>query len=137
VPDTVLIKVDGSSLGNPGPAGVGVVVCAPDGRVVRETSRYIGRRTNNQAEYEALLLALEQAREWPHTDIVVQTDSELVFRQLEGGYKVKNELLKPLFARARDALAGLANVRLRHVPREENRQADKLAKAAAESGREA
>jgi ribonuclease HI len=99
-------------------------------------SRYIGRRTNNQAEYQALLCGLDQARDWPNSDIVVQTDSELVFRQLEGGYKVKNEQLRPLHSRASAALAGLVNVRLRHVPREENGRADKLAKAAAESGRE-
>jgi ribonuclease HI len=132
----MLINVDGSSLGNPGPAGIGVVVSAVDGRVVRELSRYIGERTNNQAEYEALLCGLDQVRDWPNTDIVLQTDSELVFRQLDGSYKVKNELLRPLHERARSALAALTNVRLRHVPREDNRQADRLAKAAAESGRE-
>lgn len=132
----MFIYVDGSSLGNPGPAGIGVVVTAADGRVLRETSRFIGNRTNNQAEYEALVLALEQAREWPNTDIVVRTDSELVHRQLEGAYKVKNEMLRPLFERARDLLAALPSVRLCHVPRAENRRADKLAKDAAESGRQ-
>ncbi|MBN2538282.1 ribonuclease HI family protein [candidate division WOR-3 bacterium] len=132
----MFINVDGSSLGNPGPAGIGVVVTSADGRVLRETSRFIGRRTNNQAEYEALVLALEQAREWPNTDVVVRTDSELVFRQLDGAYKVKNQLLRPLYERARELLAGLPSVRLCHVPREENRRADKLAKDAAESGRE-
>jgi len=130
----ILIQVDGSSLDNPGHAGIGVRVSDSSGSTLREVSRYIGVRTNNQAEYEAMLCGLEQARDWPDRQVVVRTDSELVCRQLRGEYKVKNRQLKPLHARARAMLENLPNVTIRHAPREENREADKLARDAAASG---
>ncbi len=132
----IRIEVDGSSRNNPGPAGIGVRVVAQDGTVLREISRFVGIRTNNQAEYLALLQGLEVAREFAGRAVVVRTDSELLHRQLAGSYRVKNAALKPLHARAAKLLAGLPGVRVVHVPREDNAAADRLARSASAAGQE-
>jgi ribonuclease HI len=132
-PDGFLVQIDGSSLGNPGPAGIGVRIVAPDGSVVKEISRYIGTRTNNQAEYEGLLCALEEGRKLGPGTVVVRTDSELLYYQMGGRYKVKNPELKILHAKARDLALALPNLRIELVRREQNKETDKLAKAAAEA----
>ena len=107
-----------------------MVIIDENGRVIKELSRTLGIRTNNQAEYAALLCGLQEAHLLARQPITIQTDSELLHRQLLGRYRVKNEQLKPLHARAADLLASLPQVSLVHVPREQNRRADRLAQAA-------
>jgi len=126
-----LVQIDGSSLGNPGPAGIGVRIIAPDGTVVKEISRYIGIRTNNQAEYEGLLCALRESRGLGSGRVVIRTDSELLYYQMAGKYKVKNPELKVLHAKARELALEQPNVTVELVRREQNKETDKLAKAAA------
>src|SRR5918997_2378481 len=96
--DKVVVHVDGGARGNPGPAAVAAVAAEPDGGVLAERSAYIGDATNNVAEYRALLLGLELARELGANEVEVINDSELVARQIGGEYKVKHAGLKPLFA---------------------------------------
>jgi ribonuclease HI len=126
-----LIQIDGSSLGNPGPAGIGVRIVGPDGSVVKEISRYIGTRTNNQAEYEGLLCAMSESRELGTGPVVIRTDSELVYYQMAGKYKVKNPELKALHSKAGELAQELPNVSIELVRREQNTETDKLAKTAA------
>ena len=133
-PAGFLVQIDGSSLGNPGPAGIGVRIVGPDGSVVKEVSRFIGIRTNNQAEYEGLLCALTEGRRLGFGRAVIRTDSELLYQQMAGRYKVKNPGLKLLHARARELAAALPDVSIELVRREENKETDKLAKAAARAG---
>lgn len=128
-----LVQIDGSSLGNPGPAGIGVRILGPDRTVVKEISRFIGFRTNNQAEYEALLCALSECRGLGSHRVVIRTDSELLYYQMAGRYKVKNAQLRVLHASARELALGLPNVSIELVRREQNKETDKLAKAAAKA----
>jgi len=130
-PAGFLVQIDGSSLGNPGPAGIGVRIVGPDGTVVKEISRYIGTRTNNQAEYEGLLCALSEIRGLGAGPVVIRTDSELLYYQMAGKYKVKNPELKVLHAKARELASEIPNVTIGLVRREQNKETDKLAKAAA------
>lgn len=126
--------VDGGARGNPGPAGFGVAIKTLDGELVKELGGYLGRATNNVAEYSGLIAALEAAHELGAEELEVFSDSELMVRQMNGQYKVRNEGLKPLFAKAK-ALAGrLGSVRISHVRREENREADRLANEAMDRG---
>jgi ribonuclease HI len=132
-PRTIRIFCDGGSRGNPGPAAVGAVVLDPTTdppEVLATVSEHIGVATNNVAEYLALIRALEVAVPHEATRVEVRADSQLVIRQLEGRYRVKNEGLQPLFQRAQALLAPYAEVDLQHVPREENTEADALANAA-------
>jgi len=115
---------------NPGPAGIGVRVIAPDGTAVREISHSIGIRTNNQAEYEALICALREAAALDKDPITIRTDSELLFCQMTGRYRVRNPNIKPLYEEARRLMAGLTRTRIELVPREQNRDTDRLARAA-------
>jgi len=110
-----------------------VRIVAPDGIAVREVSRFIGIRTNNQAEYEALICALAESRTLGPAPVVIRTDSELLYYQMAGRFKVKNPGLKVLHARAREMAQALPNVRLELVRREYNKETDKLAKAAAQA----
>jgi ribonuclease HI len=126
--------VDGGARGNPGPAGYGARVEDAKGNVVRELSGFLGFTTNNVAEYGGLLAALGAARELGARSLEVFADSELMVRQMNGQYKVKNEKLKPLHAKAQALASGLASFRIRHVRREENRDADKLANEAMDRG---
>jgi ribonuclease HI len=132
-PAGFLVQIDGSSLGNPGPAGIGVRIVGSDGTVVKEISRYIGTRTNNQAEYEGLLCALSESRGLGAGPVVIRTDSELLYYQMSGKYKVKNPELKVLHAKARELASEMPNVTIGLVRREQNRETDKLAKAAAQA----
>lgn len=125
------INIDGSSRRNPGPAGIGVAVCDTHGRVIKEISHSIGIRTNNQAEYEALLCALRECAGLTGS-AVIRTDSELLYYQMTGRYRVKEPGLKPLNTEAKRLLAGLSAVRLELVRREQNKAPDKLARAASE-----
>jgi len=122
-----LLMVDGAARGNPGPAGCGAVICDEKGAVVRELSRYLGRATNNVAEYEALLMGLEALIELKRNKIIVHSDSQLLVRQLNGEYRVKDEKLQVLHQRARRLLRQFSSCRIVHVRRELNKAADRLA----------
>jgi ribonuclease HI len=126
--------VDGGARGNPGPAGYGAYVTDEDGNVVRELSGFLGVTTNNVAEYRGLLAALTLANELEARSLVVHADSELVVKQMNGQYKVKHEKLKPLFLQAQALAARLPKFTIRHVRREQNRDADRLANEAMDRG---
>ena len=118
--------MDGGARGNPGPAAVAAIATEPDGDVLAERSAYIGEATNNVAEYHALLLGLELARELGANEVEVINDSELVARQIGGEYKVKHAGLKPLYADAMRSLRDFDGWAVRAVRREENSRADEL-----------
>ena len=122
----VTVHVDGGARGNPGPAAVAAVASSPDGDALGERNAYIGEATNNVAEYRALLLGLELARELGATEVEVVNDSELVARQVGGEYKVKHAGLKPLFLEAMAELRGFDSWAVRSVRREHNERADEL-----------
>jgi tryptophan 2,3-dioxygenase len=122
----VVVHVDGGARGNPGPAAAAAVVSAPDGRVLDESSVTLGHATNNVAEYRGLLLGLERAAALGASEVDVVNDSELIARQVDGSYKVKNADLRPLHEQAKEALARFARWSIRSVPRAENAAADAL-----------
>ena len=124
------INSDGASRGNPGPAAIGATVKDEQGRLVASVSRAIGRATNNQAEYRALIAALEKAAELGAQRVDVRLDAELVVRQLQGKYRVKNQALRPLYLRAAELLGKFAGFTIATVPRAENAEADRLANQA-------
>jgi ribonuclease HI len=126
----LVIRTDGAARGNPGPAGAGWVVETPDGEIVEEGFAYLGVLTNNQAEYEALLRALTAAAPGPDTDLEIFSDSELLVRQLNGVYRVRDEGLKDRFIAVAQALRRAGNVQIQHVRRAENARADALANQA-------
>jgi ribonuclease HI len=130
----LMIHIDGAARGNPGPAGIGVMLEAGDGLLHRDFCRYIGEATNNVAEYEALLLALREAKTLQPTAIKIRSDSELLVRQIQGRYRVRNPRLAALYAQALNLINQLSAVGCRfsieHVVRELNRQADALANRA-------
>jgi ribonuclease HI len=121
-----IVNVDGGARGNPGPAAIGVVVRDGDGAVLEEVGEKIGEATNNVAEYRALLRGIELAAAHGATDLELIGDSELVVRQVEGRYKVKNPGMKELHAEVKRALRGLDSWSIRHVRRAENADADRL-----------
>ena len=129
-PQEIIFHIDGGSRGNPGPAAYGVTVEDSKRAPIAAFSKFLGRATNNVAEYHGLLAALEYALEHQHHRVRILTDSELLARQMEGRYKVKSPDLKPLFNRAREMVARLEHVPIRHVPREQNTAADELANQA-------
>ena len=124
------LHVDGASRGNPGEAGFGVHVCTPEGSEVAGLYGYLGKATNNVAEYQALLHGLRFALARGAREVSVFSDSELLVRQLEGRYRVKNPGLQPLFREAQSLLARFDRARVSHVRREQNREADALANRA-------
>lgn len=123
-------NIDGGSRGNPGPASYGVVIRDPRGEVVARLTKYIGRSTNNVAEYYGLIAALDYAQQHGIRALRVESDSELLVRQMRGQYKVKSAELRPLFERARKMAQGFASFRIDHVYREKNAEADALANEA-------
>jgi probable phosphoglycerate mutase len=123
-------NVDGASRGNPGPASYGLIVRAPDGTTELEIGKYLGRATNNVAEYYALIGALDYAQAHGIERLLVRSDSELLVRQMQGRYKVKSADLRPLYEHARKLARGLAHFAIEHVPRERNSDADELANIA-------
>ncbi len=128
---SVTVHIDGGARGNPGPAGAGVVIRDDDGTLLLEAGFYLGRTTNNAAEYNALLRALEWLEAAGVRDgITILCDSELVVCQLTGQYQVKSPKLLPLFEEAQRRLLRVGRWQIRHVPREENRRADLLANQA-------
>ena len=122
-----LVMVDGAARGNPGHAGCGAVILDGNGKLVKELSRYLGHATNNVAEYQGLLMGLETLLELGKKRIRVESDSQLLVRQLNGEYRVRDEKLKPLFQKALILLRQFDAYRILHVPREMNRLADRLA----------
>jgi len=119
-------NVDGGSRGNPGPAAYGVVVRDPRGEIVARLKKYIGKNTNNVAEYFGLIAALDYAQNHGIRALRVESDSELMVKQMRGQYKVKSEELKPLFERAKKMSQMFESFRISHVYREQNKEADAL-----------
>jgi ribonuclease HI len=124
------INIDGGSRGNPGPAAYGVIIRDGSGEVVARLKKYIGRMTNNVAEYYGLIAALDYAESHKVKTIRVESDSELLVKQMRGQYKVKSEDLRPLFERALKMSKAFESFRIEHVYREQNREADALANEA-------
>ena len=124
------INIDGGSRGNPGPAAYGVVIRDGRGEIVTRLKKYIGRMTNNVAEYYGLIAGLDYAESHGVRSIRVESDSELLVKQMRGQYKVKSEDLRPLFERAHKMSRTFDSFRIEHVYREQNREADALANEA-------
>jgi ribonuclease HI len=125
---------DGGARGNPGPAGYGVVIQDQSGRKVAHLSEYLGHQTNNFAEYQGLIAALEYALQHGPKALKLISDSELLVRQIKGIYKVKNATLQDLHGRAKELIAQLEWFSIGHALREHNREADRLANEAMDKG---
>ena len=132
--DSIVAYIDGGSRGNPGPAGYGVAINDAAGRRIAELSDYLGVQTNNFAEYSGLLAALEYAVKHGHKALKVVSDSELLVKQTRGEYKVRNETLQQMAHEARELIRKIESFQIRHVLREQNREADGLANQAMDSG---
>jgi ribonuclease HI len=128
------VNVDGGARGNPGPAAIGAVVRDCAGAIVEERGEKIGRATNNVAEYRALMLGIELAAAHGADELELIGDSELIVRQVEGKYKVKDATMKELHAQVKAALAPFDQWSIRHVRREHNADADRLVNAALDAG---
>jgi len=129
-----IINVDGASRGNPGPAGAGALLQYGDNRI--EPKKFLGRVTNNVAEYEALIIALEGTLGRGAERIEVRSDSELMVKQMNGEYRVKSAKLAPLFQKARSLASQFREVKIIHIGRDENAEADRLANLAIDAGRD-
>lgn len=126
--EEVIIHTDGASRGNPGKAGIGVVIYDQNKKdVLAEVAEYIGETTNNVAEYKALIRALEEAEKLSCKRLNIYTDSDLLVKQFNGIYRVKHENLQPLFAQVKKLASSFEKVKVEHVRREYNKDADKLA----------
>ena len=133
---TIYAYSDGASRGNPGESGIGIILRDEQGNIIFSGGGYIGTATNNIAEYEALLACLRKAAEIRCSRLVVHSDSELLVRQLQGKYKVKNKRLQRYFLRALQLIHGASfGFEVRHVEREQNSEADLLANAGIDSRR--
>ncbi len=132
--NALIAHIDGGARGNPGPAGYGVFLEDERGAQVAQLSRYLGRQTNNYAEYSALIAALQYALEHGCRNLQVLSDSELLVRQMKGIYQVKNEGLRPLYERAKQLVRQFDWFTIEHVRREQNREADRLANRAMDEG---
>src|SRR5688500_5992850 len=132
----VIAYIDGGARGNPGPAGYGVRIEAPDGSVIDELHGALGIATNNVAEYNGLLAALRWAVDHGARDLRVRSDSELLVRQMLGQYKIRHPGLQPLAAQARLLLSQLDNVTFEYVRREKNVDADRLSNVAMDEAEE-
>ncbi len=120
------IHTDGGARGNPGPAGIGVVISDEKRTTVREISEYIGSATNNQAEYRAFIRGLEEAKKLGASSVNIAMDSELIIKQLKGEYKVRDKGLQPLFVKAWNLLQTFKSHSAKHIPRVKNKRADAL-----------
>lgn len=132
---TLLLRTDGASRGNPGPAAAGVVIETPDGALVAKGKLYLGEMPNNQAEYRALILGLKAIARYQPTQVRVYMDSELVVKQMRGEYKVRHPELTPLWTEAQQLAGALPAVSFNHVPRAQNALADRLANEALDEQR--
>ena len=129
----VTIWVDGASRGNPGQAAIGVIIKDEQGKIITRISRRIGTTTNNQAEYSAIIVALEKVIESGITHVEIKSDSELVVKQINGGYRVKKATLKPLYQQVKQSQGLLEGFAITHIPRRQNAAADRLANMALDS----
>ena len=129
-PKKLVIFTDGASQGNPGQAAIGAVIEDGQGKVISRISRRIGHATNNQAEYMAIIAALEEASRLGAEEVEVRADSELVVKQLNGRYKVKKATLRPLYQKVVQLTGSLSTFTITHMPRAKNREADRLANKA-------
>ena len=123
----IVVRTDGSSFGNPGPAGAGVEILGPKHLLA---SKPLGVATNNESEYEAVILALQILEKYgmQKRPVLIQTDSQLLVRQVSGDYKVKSEAIKPLFLKLTTLISKFNRVKIEHIPREKNHVADLLAR---------
>ncbi len=126
----VVICVDGASRGNPGLAAIGATIKDEQGKLIARISQGIGRTTNNQAEYRAVIAALEEAIRLGAGQVELNSDSELVVKQIKGEYRVKNAALKPLYQRVKQLQSSLESFTINHIPRQQNKEADRLANMA-------
>ena len=123
--------IDGSSIGNPGEAGCGVVLETEKGKILKEIGQYIGQATNNVAEYSGLLACLEMVQQYSGCSLIVHSDSQLLVNQMKGIYRIRKPHLATLHAKAMDMIKkGQINFDIHYVPREKNRKADELARRA-------
>jgi len=126
----VVIYADGASRGNPGPAAIGAVIKDERGRLIASISQRIGKVTNNQAEYRAIITALEEADRLGAKQVDIKMDSELVVKQINGEYRVKKATLKPLYQQVKQRQGQLKGFTITHILRQQNIEADKLANKA-------
>jgi len=132
----LIVYTDGGSRGNPGPAGVGVSICDEKGRQIKGYSKDIGIRTNNEAEYEAVIFALQKIKQLfgkekaKNFEIEMRMDSQLIARQLKGEYKIEEEKLFPLFIKIWNLRMDFGEIKFTEIPREKNKEADRLANEA-------
>ncbi len=122
----LIIFTDGGARGNPGPAGIGVVICDARGKLLKKYHKYLDEKTNNEAEYEAVIAALKIASELAAQELVFNLDSELVVRQLNNIYRVKNHRMQELMIRLRHLESKFKKIIYRHISREQNQLADEL-----------
>jgi ribonuclease HI/predicted RNA-binding Zn-ribbon protein involved in translation (DUF1610 family) len=134
--ETLTLEFDGGSRGNPGPAGIGVVVRSADGTPLVTLGRCIGRATNNVAEYRALITAMEAARKLGARKIIIRGDSELIIKQMKGQYRVKHPDMKVLYDEAQHLYHQFDEAHIEHNLRHKNELADKLANKAMDCGRD-
>ncbi len=132
--EKLIIFTDGGARGNPGPAGIGAVLYDEQNNTVAEVSEYLGVATNNQAEYKALIAALKKAHSLGANELDCYLDSELVVKQLKREYKVKNKDLAPLFLEIHNLSFNFKKISYTHIPREKNKEADRLANEAMDKG---
>lgn len=130
MPKRLTIYTDGSATPNPGPAGIGIAILDESDAVIFEASHSIGRATNNQAEYRAVIKGLEQAARLGADHVELRSDSELLVRQVKGEYRVRNPGLKPLHGQALRLMGAFQSCNIVHIPREQNRAADALSRKA-------
>ncbi len=130
----LVVNIDGGARGNPGPAGYGVVVEDDSGKRIDSLSEYLGAQTNNFAEYSGLVAALEYGLKHGYAAIKVRSDSELLVKQIKGEYKVRSEALFDIYREAKDLIRKYKSFQIRHVYREQNREADRLANMARDKG---
>ncbi len=128
--EKILLYTDGSCKGNPGEGGAGVIIKNREGKILSQKKEYLGSVTNNIAEYRALILGLKEARRLGSRELGIYIDSELVANQINGVYRVRNSKLKPLEEEVRGLLQHFARWEIKYIPREENREADRLAREA-------
>ncbi len=130
--ETIIVYTDGGARGNPGPAAIGVVIYSNDGRVLKKYGEYLGEKTNNEAEYQAVIFALKKLKllvgkkKTKETEVEIRSDSELLVSQLNGAYKIKEARIAKLFIETWNLKVDFQEVRFIHIPREENREADKM-----------
>lgn len=128
------IYADGGSRGNPGPSGIGVILFDDDGNIIEQLAEFIGKTTNNQAEYQALIMGLQEALGCGASEVIVHLDSQLLVSQLTGEYRVKNENIKKLFILTQNLVKKFEKVKFIKIPRSENFEADKLVNQAINKG---